>query len=112
VGGSENVQAGAGDAEAWEGVWETIVGLEGQEEVTEGPTKEGPAWGLWGVSSAAVEVHLPLLAPLVGVTGLGGKARGPLPVLDGVSEAILLSPPPVLNKFISSSSSFTFVIPG
>jgi hypothetical protein len=34
------------------------------------------------VSSAVAEVHLPLPVPLVGVTGLGGKAGGPLTAFD------------------------------
>jgi hypothetical protein len=96
---------GAGDAEAWEEVREAIVALGAQEEVTEGPAEEGPVQGPWGGSSAAAEVHLPLPAPLVGVTGSGGKAGGPLTAFDVEGEDILLSPPPDSNRFISSSSS-------
>jgi hypothetical protein len=61
--------------------------------------------GPWGVSSAAAEVRLPLPAPLVGVTGSGGKTGGPLTAFDAEGKDILLSPPPDSNKFISLSSS-------
>jgi hypothetical protein len=81
------------------------VALGAQEEVTEGPTKQGPVQGPCGVSSTAAEVHLPLPAPLVGVTGSGGKAGGPLTAFDADGKDILLSLPPDLNKFILSSSS-------
>jgi hypothetical protein len=100
------VQAGgAGDAEAWEEVQETTVGLEGWEEDAEDPTKEGPVQGPWEVSSVVAELPLPLPVPLVGVTSLGGKAGGPLIAFDVEGEDILLSPPPASNKFISLSSS-------
>jgi hypothetical protein len=82
-----------------------MVALEAWEEVVDGPAEEGPARGPWGVSSAAVEVCLLLPAPLVEVTGLEGKAGGPLTAFGADSEDILLSSPPDLNKFISSSSS-------
>jgi hypothetical protein len=76
----------AGDAEAWEEVQEAIVALGAQEEVADGPAEEGPAWGLWGMSSTVVEVHLPLPVPLVGVTGLEWKAGGPLTAFDVEGE--------------------------
>jgi hypothetical protein len=75
MGGSENEQAGGAGkaAEAWEEAQETLGAFRAWEVVTEGPAKEGPARGPWEVSSAAAELRLPLPAPLVGVTGLGGK---------------------------------------
>jgi hypothetical protein len=40
-----------------------------------------------------------LPVPLVGVTGSGGKAGGPLTAFDVEGEDILLSPPPDSNRF-------------
>jgi hypothetical protein len=84
MGGSENEWAGgAGEAaEAWEEARETLGAFGAWEVVAEGPAKEGPALGPWGVSSVAAELRLPLPVPLVGVTGSGGKAGGPLTTLD------------------------------
>jgi hypothetical protein len=84
MGGSENEWAGgAGEAEeAWEEAWETLGAFGAWEVVAEGPAKEGPVQGLWGVSSAVAELCLPLPAPLVGVTSSGGKAGGPLTTLE------------------------------
>jgi hypothetical protein len=107
MGGSEKDQAGgAGEAaEAWEEAQETLGAFGAWEVVADGPAEEGPAQGPWEVSSTAVEVCLPLPAPLVGVTGSGGKAGGPLTAFDVEGKDILLSPPPDSNKFISLSSS-------
>jgi hypothetical protein len=107
MGGSENEWAGgAGEAaEAWEEAQETLGAFGAWKAVVDGPAKEGLVQGPWGVSSAAAEVCLPLPAPLVGVTGLGGKAGGPLTAFDAEGEDILLSPPLDSHRFISSSSS-------
>jgi hypothetical protein len=107
MGGSENEWAGgAGDAaEAWEEAQETLGAFGAWEAVTDGPAEEGPVWGPCGVSSATAEVCLPLPAPLVGVTGLGGKVGGPLTAFDAEGKDILLSPPLDSNRFISLSSS-------
>jgi hypothetical protein len=84
MGGSKNEQAGGAEdaAEAWEEAWETLGAFGAWEAVAEGPVEEGPARGPWGVSSAVAELHLPLPAPLVGVTGSGGKVGEPLTTLD------------------------------
>jgi hypothetical protein len=101
MGGSENEWAGgAGEAaEAWEEAQETLGAFGAWEAVADGQAKEGPVWGPCGVSFAAAEVHLPLPVPLVGVTGSGGKAGGPLTAFDVEGEDILLSPPPDSNRF-------------
>jgi hypothetical protein len=78
---------------------------EGAGEERAGPAEEGPAQGLWGVSSTVAEVRFFFPDALVGVTGLVWLVGPEAVEHNWVGNDILLSPLLASKRSISSASS-------